>query len=118
MTLSDSNLNFAKMHLFASLSVLVFFVAFTTSTTKGEEEEIPFVIQDPRLFATATVTTTTSLTITSTIPCTSGILAGLDQAAFNLLTKCPITLGRRRRGFLLEEDGEEQFSISPSATQG
>lgn len=107
------------MHLFASLSVLVFFVAFTTCTTEGKEEEIPFVVQDPRLFATATVTTTTSLTITSTIPCTSGVLAGLaNQAAFDLLTKCPITLGRRRRGFLLEEDGEEQFSISPSATQG
>ncbi|EFX89099.1 hypothetical protein DAPPUDRAFT_220751 [Daphnia pulex] len=104
------------MRLLASLCVLVFFVAYTTAE---EGEEISFLVQDPRLFATTTATTTVSTTITSTIPCTSGAFAGLaNQAAIDALTKCSINLGRRRRGILLEGDEDEQFSISPSATQG
>jgi hypothetical protein len=106
------------MRLLASLSVLVFFVVYATTAVE-EEEEISFIFQDPRLFATTTTTTIFSTTITSTIPCTSGAFAGLaNQAAIDALTKCSINLGRRRRGILLEGDEDEQFSISPSATQG
>lgn len=104
------------MRLLASLCVLIFFVVYTTIAA---EEEIPFIIQDPRLFATATITTIFSTTITSTIPCTSGQFAGLAALGdIANLPKCAINLGRRRRGILLEGDEEEQFSISPSVTQG
>ena len=106
------------MRLLASLSVLLFFVVYATTAVE-EEKEIAFIFQDPRLFATTTTTTTFSTTITSTIPCTSGAFAGLaDAAAIAALTKCAINLGRRRRGILLEGDEGEQFSISPSVTQG
>ncbi|KAK4019349.1 hypothetical protein OUZ56_001373 [Daphnia magna] len=105
------------MRLLALLSVFVFSV--TCTNTAQEKEEIPYDIQDPRLFATTTTTTTTTVTVASTIPCTSGEFAGLaDQAAVDALAKCPISLGRRRRGVLFEEDDEEQFSINPSAIQG
>lgn len=106
-----------RMRLLALLSVFVFSV--TCTNTAQEKEEIPYDIQDPRLFATTTTTTTTTVTVASTIPCTSGEFAGLaDQAAVDALAKCPISLGRRRRGVLFEEDDEEQFSINPSAIQG
>ena len=106
------------MRLLASLSVLLFFVVYATTAVE-EEEEIAFIFQDPRLFATTTTTTIFSTTITSTIPCTSGENGGLaNPAAIIALPKCAINLGRRRRGFLLEKDEDEQFSISPSVTQG
>ncbi|KAI9564054.1 hypothetical protein GHT06_007792 [Daphnia sinensis] len=106
------------MRLIVLLSVFV--ISVTCTNTAEEKVETPYDgIQDPRLFATTTTTTTTTVTVASTIPCTSGEFAGLvDQAAVDALTKCPISLGRRRRGVLYEEDDEEQFSINPSAIQG
>ncbi|XP_057371342.1 uncharacterized protein LOC130692277 [Daphnia carinata] len=106
------------MRLLALLSVFV--LSVTCTNIAEEKEDIPYDgIHDPRLFATTTSTTTTTVTVASTIPCTSGAFAGLaNQIAIDALTKCPISLGRRRRGVLVEEDDEEQFAINPSAIQG
>jgi hypothetical protein len=103
-----------------ALSALVFFVVayIATAQETGESQlynYYPYYGPNARFLITSTTTSTSVTTSISTIVCTSSVWASPAGASYGPAAVCPA--GRRRRGIMLEEDNNEQFSISPSAVQ-